>query len=813
METAPEQQTDTPPGVEEPAAHVPDTLPILPTGESVVFPAMVVPMLVRDERSIRLITEVAGGTRMMALFPARTPEEAERPDNLADVGTAASILRLSRAADGSLQLIVRGIARVRLGEMVSTEPYMIGRIEELPEVVVESAEVDALQRSVLSMFARIVELSPALPEEATAAVSELTQPDRITDFIASALNLTLPEKLELLDMPDVEARLRRVSELAARELEVLELGSQIQQRIRAEMDKGQREYYLREQMRQVQRELGELTGEQNEIEELRARIEEANLPEGARRQADEELNRLQRIPAASPEYGIIRTYIDWIVSLPWERHTTDNNDLNEAERILNEDHYDLEKIKERILEYLAVRKLRGDAKGPILCFVGPPGVGKTSLGMSIARALERKFIRISLGGVRDEAEIRGHRRTYIGAMPGRIVQGLRRVESDNPVFMLDEIDKLTTGFQGDPAAALLEVLDPAQNSSFTDHYLDIPFDLSHVLFVATANVLDTIPAPLQDRMEIIDLSGYTEAEKLHIARRYLISRQEEANGLSPGQLELGDDALREVISDFTREAGVRGLERRIGSIARKAAREIAQGKVERVVVTAPDLPAYLGNHRYHREVVEEGDEVGVATGMAWTPVGGDILFVEASKLPGHGHLILTGQLGEVMQESARAAMTYVRARAAQLGVPEDFYETTDFHVHVPAGSIPKDGPSAGITMATALSSTLTGRKVNKKVAMTGEVTLRGRVLPIGGVKDKVLAAHRAGITTIILPKDNEEDVPDIPEEARHDLNIVLVNHMDQVLDVALEQGKPGEAAGQTGEGRRRGPVAARSGAA
>lgn len=778
-EAAAGSEQETPPGV-------PRELSILPTGEGIVFPSMVFPMVVRDERSIRLVSDAASGHRMMGLFSQKDPEGPDVATNLNEIGTAANILRLLRSPDGSLQLIVRGAARVRLEEILQTEPYMRARVEELPEVAVETTEVEALQRNLLSLFQRIVSLSATLPDEAAGAAADISEPGRLADFVASALDLTEDQKLALLAMPDAVGRLRRVTELANREQEVLELGSQIQTRIRSEMDKTQREFYLREQLKQVQQELGELTGEKTEIDELRERIEEAELPEAARKQADEELGRLARIPAASPEYGIIRTYLDWIVSLPWSHSTPDNLDLREAERILDEDHYDLEKIKERILEYLAVHKLRGEVKGPILCFVGPPGVGKTSLGQSIARALDRKFIRISLGGVRDEAEVRGHRRTYIGAMPGRIIQGLRRVGTNNPVFMLDEIDKVTTGFQGDPAAALLEVLDPAQNASFSDHYLDIPFDLSKVLFVATANVLDTIPAPLRDRMEIIGLSGYTEEEKLHIARRYLVPRQVTENGLSDEQLEITDGALRRVIADYTREAGVRSLERQIGTIARKVAREIAQGSTGSVRVDTAEVATYLGLVRYQREVIEEGDEVGVVTGMAWTPVGGDILFVEASKMPGHGNLVLTGQLGDVMQESARAAVSYVRSRAADLGVPEDFYAKMDFHVHVPAGAIPKDGPSAGITMATALISALTGRKVNKEVAMTGEITLRGRILPIGGVKEKVLAAHRAGVKIVILPKENERDIPDIPEEVRNDLKIIPVDNMDEVLHASLE---------------------------
>ncbi|MDQ2742958.1 MAG: endopeptidase La [Chloroflexota bacterium] len=786
QETPVRPEGSQPPGESEQIIVVPSVLPILPTGEGIVFPAMVFPMVVKDERSVRLVSDAANEHRMMGLFSQKNPEGPETADNLNEYGTAATILRLLHPPDGTLQLIVRGTARISLLDIVETEPYLRARVEELPEVTVETTEVEALQRNLLSLFQRIVTLSPALPQEASTAAADISEPGRLSDFIASALDLPQSTKLELLALTDVTARLRRVTELATREEEVLELGSEIQGRIRGEMEKTQREFYLREQLKQVQRELGEITGEQTEVEELRRRIEETKLPEAAQKQAGEELSRLERIPPASPEYGIIRTYLDWIITLPWSKSTDDNLDLRAAKEILDEDHYDLEKVKERVLEYLAVHKLRGEVKGPILCFVGPPGVGKTSLGQSIGRALNRKFIRISLGGVRDEAEIRGHRRTYIGAMPGRIIQGLRRVETNNPVFMLDEIDKLAVGFQGDPAAALLEVLDPAQNSNFSDHYLDIPFDLSKVLFVATANMLDTIPPPLRDRLEIIELAGYTEGEKLHIARRYLVPRQIAENGLTDQQIEFSDAALHRIIADYTREAGVRSLERQIGTIARKVAREVVSGEAQQVVVDEAKIATYLGPVRFLREVIEEGDEIGVVTGLAWTPVGGDVLFVEASKMPGHGNLILTGQLGDVMQESARAAMSYVRSRAKDLGLADNFYSKLDFHVHVPAGAIPKDGPSAGVTITTALISALTGRKVNKEVAMTGEVTLRGRVLPIGGIKEKTLAAHRAGVKTVILPKENERDIPDIPQEVRDELTFILADHMDDVLQNALE---------------------------
>jgi ATP-dependent Lon protease len=776
--------------VEEVAVVAGSSLPLLPTGDSVVFPSMVFPMVIREDRATELVSDAAAGDRRLALVPLLEPNGEATRENLSPDGTVATILRLVRGPDGAIHLIVGGNGRIRVAEVTQTDPYFLALVEEVPDVVVRSTELEALQRNLMALFQRIVEHSPTLPEEVANAAAQTPEPGRFADFVASALDLSHEQKLELLGMPDVTARMRRLSELATKELEVLELGSEIQNRIRAEMDKGQREYFLREQLKQIQDELGNITGEGSEIGDLRRRVEEANLPEAARKEADNELNRLERIPAASPEYGIIRTYLEWLIELPWTESTADNLDLEAARRVLDEDHYDLDKIKERILEYLAVHKLRGEVKGPILAFSGPPGVGKTSLGQSIARALGREFVRISLGGVRDEAEIRGHRRTYIGAMPGRIIQSLRRVGTNNPVFMLDEIDKITSGFQGDPAAALLEVLDPAQNSSFSDHYLEVPFDLSKVLFIATANVLDTIPPPLRDRMEIIELSGYTEHEKLHIARRYLVPRQLEENGLGEKSLVIEDDALMRIIADYTREAGVRSAERQIGTIARKVAREVAEGRRRKVVVRAKDVPTYLGPVPFRREVIEEGDEAGVVTGMAWTPVGGDVLFVEASSTPGRGHLTLTGQLGDVMQESARAALTYVRSIAADLGLPPDFYEKTDFHVHVPAGSIPKDGPSAGVTMATALISALTGRVVDKGVAMTGEITLRGRVLPIGGVKDKVLAAHRAGVRTVIIPRENEQDLREIPDDVRNDLRFVFADHMRDIIPVAMPEGGP-----------------------
>jgi ATP-dependent Lon protease len=605
------------------------------------------------------------------------------------------------------------------------------------------------------------------------------------DFVAASLNLALEEKQEIISQLDVGERMKRIIALAGRELEVLEIGSRIHTEIRSQMEKTQREYYLREQMKAIQKELGEGDERESELGELRKRVEEAGMPPEALKEAQRELDRLQRMPAASPEHSLIRTYLDWMTSIPWKTGTEDNLDVVQAAQILDEDHYDLDKVKDRILEFLAVRKLREEMRGPILCFVGPPGVGKTSLGQSIARCLGRKFVRISLGGVRDEADIRGHRRTYVGALPGRIIQGLRRSGSNNPVFMLDEVDKLSAGLQGDPSAALLEVLDPAQNSTFADHYLDVAVDLSRVMFITTANVLDTIPPPLRDRMEIIQVPGYTENDKLEIAKRYLVPRQRTENGLTDENIEFMDEGLREVITRYTREAGVRNLEREIATICRKVARKVAEGSTEKVTVSAADVARYLGPWRFRQEIRDEDDEVGVATGLAWTPTGGEVLFIETSCVPGRGNLILTGHLGDVMQESAKAALTYARSRSEALGLAPNFQEKCDIHVHIPAGAIPKDGPSAGITLATSIISALCKFPVHKEVGMTGELTLRGKVLPIGGLKEKVLAAHRAGMETVIIPSENEKDLEEIPAQIKHELKIIPVDHMDQVLNIAL----------------------------
>jgi ATP-dependent Lon protease len=778
--------------------QVPSPLPFLPNRETVVFPGMLVPILARNPRWIQAIDSVTPGHKTVAFFfRANGPESEEEAapltmESLPSIGCAATIVRMLRVPDNTIQVLLQGIERVRLVDIIQHEPFPIAQVERAEEIIEESLELEGLVQNLRAQFQKLIALSPNMPDETAIALANIPEPGRLADFVAANIDVPLSEKQALLEELNVEARLRAATVLVSRELEVAEIGSRIQTQIREQMDKTQREYILREQMKAIQRELGETDSAESAVEDLRQRIEEAGLPEEARREADRELNRLAALNPMSPESGMIRTYLEWMAALPWSKSTVDQLDLAQAQEVLDEDHYDLEKVKDRILDYLGVLKLKGSQmRGPILCFVGPPGVGKTSLGHSIARALGRKFSRMSLGGVHDEAEIRGHRRTYIGALPGRIIQSLRRAETNNPVMMLDEVDKLGRDYRGDPSSALLEVLDPEQNHSFVDHYLDVPFDLSHVLFIATANVLDTIPGPLRDRMEVIEISGYTEEQKLHIATRYLVPRQLEEHGIRPDQLEFEVSALRRIIGEYTREAGVRNLERQIATVCRRVARRIASGTTDKITVTDQDIPEYLGMQRVRPELAEKEDAVGVVAGLAWTPVGGDILFVEARAVPGRGNLILTGQLGDVMQESARAAHTFARSRTAALELPENFYEKTDIHVHVPAGAIPKDGPSAGVTMATAIISALSQRPVARDVGMTGEITLRGRVMPIGGVRDKVLAAHRAGLRRIILPRENERDLDEVPETVRSELEFTLVDHVDEVLAVALlPQTKP-----------------------
>jgi ATP-dependent Lon protease len=775
---------------EQPEGPVSQVLPILPLKETVVFPDSMTPLAIGQERSIQLVEEAVANDREIALVASRNAEEEARSaEDIHEVGTAALIHKMIRVPDGTLRVLIQGLRRVKLVRIVQEDPYLVGEFEELPDVIVREKEIDALARNVEALFSRIIGLVPYLPDELQLAAANAEDPSGLANLIATTMRLKTAEKQELLEEADVEERLRKLTVILNRELEVLELGTKIQSQVQSEMEKSQREYFLRQQMKAIQEELGEGDEQQAEIAELRAQIEEAHLSEEADKQARRELDRLAKLPPAAAEYGVIRTYLEWILSLPWDKTTEDDLDLDKAKEILDEDHYDLEKVKERIIEHLAVSKLKEDLSGPILCFVGPPGVGKTSLGKSIARALGRKFVRISVGGVRDEAEIRGHRRTYIGALPGTIIRALRDAESKNPVFMIDEIDKMGSDWRGDPSSAMLEVLDPAQNSSFRDHYLDLPFDLSRVLFICTANQLETIPPPLLDRMEVIRLSGYTEDEKLGIAKRYLVPKQLEAHGLTDEQVKFTDNALRHLIRDYTREAGVRNLDREIAALCRKAASEIAAGKRKRVRVDERRIRSWLGRPRFTGEVRRRTSDAGVATGLAVTPVGGDVLYIEATAMPGEGKLIVTGQLGEVMRESAQAALSWVRSHAGDLGLGEDWFEGKDVHIHVPAGAVPKDGPSAGIAMATALASLALGRPVSEDVAMTGEITLTGQVLPIGGVREKVLAAQRAGVTTVVLPKENEADLEDLPRDVRKTMRFVPADSVDEVLAAAFPGAK------------------------
>jgi ATP-dependent Lon protease len=766
----------------------PSVLPILPLKETVVFPESMTPLAVGQERSIKLIDDVVAGERMLALLAVKNPE-AEQPgwDDLYAVGTRAVIHKMIKVPDGTLRILIQGLDRIRLVAPAGDDPYLVGEFEELPDVVLESPEVEALVRNVQGQFAQIIGLTPYLPEELQLAAANVDDPSALCHLVASTLRLKTEERQDLLETVDVEERLRKVSRILGRELEVSELGSKIQLQVASEIDKGQREYFLRQQLKAIQEELGEGDDQQAEINELREQIDAKGLPEDVLKAAHRELSRLEKLPPAAAEYGVIRTYLDWTLSLPWTEVTEDNLDLDHAREILDADHYDLDKVKERIIEYLAVAKLKGDVSGPILCFVGPPGVGKTSLGHSIARALGRKFARISVGGVRDEAEIRGHRRTYIGAMPGTVIRAIRDAESHNPVFLIDEIDKMGADFRGDPASAMLEVLDPEQHSSFRDHYLDLPFDLSKVLFICTANTLDTIPGPLLDRMDVIELSGYTHDEKLGIARRYLVPKQLEAHGLKKSQLTIPDRLLRLVAAEYTREAGVRSLERQIAALCRKAATDIATAKAERVRVDEAKVREWLGPRRFSGEVRKRTAEPGVATGLAYTTVGGDVLFIEATAYTGRGRLLITGQLGDVMQESAQAALSWVRSHTDELDVPAEWFAEHDVHVHVPAGAVPKDGPSAGITMAVAIASLVRGAPVADDVGMTGEITLTGMVLPIGGVREKVLAAERAGLKRVILPRENEPDLEDLPPETRKELTFVPVDTIQEVLENVFDR--------------------------
>jgi ATP-dependent Lon protease len=766
---------------------IPEILPILPVIDLTLFPRMVLPLVVHGEESQKLVDEAMAKDRLIGILVSRSNDlnTSQKPEELYEVGTAALILKMSKPDETGTQLLVQGIARFRIQEYVSDKPYLQARIQPIPEKSVKDIEVDAMMSNLVGLFHKVVKLSPYLPREMWALANSLEEGGMLADLIASSLNISKDEKQKALEAEDVKERLKEVTRLVNRELEVLELGQKIQSQVKQDMDKTQREFYLRQQLKAIKEELGEKDEGKVEVEEYRTKIAEKNLPEEAKKEAERELQRLERMHPSSAEYTVASTYLDWITALPWNQSTKDSLNIKNAQRVLDEDHYDLEKVKKRIIEYLAVRKLKPASKGPILCFVGPPGTGKTSLGLSIARALGRKFVRLSLGGVRDEAEVRGHRRTYVGALPGRIIQGIRRAESNNPVFMLDEIDKVGADFRGDPSAALLEVLDPEQNFSFSDHYLDVAFDLSKVMFITTANILDTIPPALQDRMEVLSLPGYTEDEKVKIAQRYLVPRQLEAHGLTPEQLTITTGAIRRIISSYTREAGLRNLEREIAAVCRGVACVVAEGCKGPTRVKTRDLHKFLGPVRFRSEVNERISTPGVAAGLAWTQTGGDLLFVEATKMKGKHALTLTGQLGDVMKESARAALSYVRSHVQELGIPEDFYENQEIHIHVPAGAIPKDGPSAGVTMLTALASLLTDKTVERDLSMTGEITLRGQVLPVGGIKDKVLAAHRAGIKRIILPKWNEKDLEELPKKVRKAIRFHLVETMDEVLKIAL----------------------------
>ena len=770
---------------------LPTQVGVLPLRDAVTFPEMLIPLNVGQERSIELINEALRGDRTIAMVAGRNAEiEAPGPENLFDVGVIGVIARMIRVPDGTLRVLIQGGQRVHVDRWVSTDPYLVAEVSELPDVVVANPELTALTRNVQQTFTSIASDVPYLPDELQILVANVEDPSLLTHLIAGALRLKTDDKQALLEEIDVAKRLRRLSEILARELEVVEIGSKIQSQVQSELEKGQREYVLRQQLKAIQEELGEADEVQAEANELRGQLEAISLPDEVRKQVDRELTRLERLQPAMAEYGVVRSYLEWIASLPWDTATEENLDLSHAAQVLDEDHYDIEQVKGRILEFLAVRSLKPDARGGILCFVGPPGVGKTSLGRSIARALGRTFERISVGGVRDEAEIRGHRRTYIGAMPGVIIRAMRDAGANNPLLMIDEIDKMGADFRGDPSSAMLEVLDPEQNESFRDHYLDLPFDLSSVMFVTTANTLDTIPGPLRDRMEVIPLAGYTEEEKLEIAKRYLVPRQIERNGLAPSKIAFTPAGLRAIVSDYTREAGVRQFEREIGNVCRKVARQIAEGTLKRkVTVTEPRAHEMLGKRRFYSETRRRTSRPGVATGLAWTPYGGEVLFIEATAMPGQGHLTITGQLGDVMRESAQAALSYVRSNVSDVlpDLPADWFATHDLHIHVPAGATPKDGPSAGVAMVTALASLLSGRLVRADVAMTGEITLTGQVLPIGGLKEKALAAQRNKLRCVIAPELNQQDIDEIPEHLRRDLDFRFVSTVDEVLEVALQR--------------------------
>ncbi len=762
--------------------RIPDSLPVLPLREVVVFPGTVMPLRIERKRVQRLLDNALAGNRMVCAVPQRFSDmEHPKLDDLYRVGTACKILKLMRTDDGAETIIVHGICRVGLVSIAQEQPFLVADVQSRTDEITFTPEVEALMHSVRQNARRAIELSPNVPDEAIDVLESVPAPGGLADFLAANLSLELVLKQELLETFDVTDRLNKVNTAIARQVEVLEISQQIQTQVRHQMDESQREYYLREQLKAIQQELGQADNRNADVDRYKVRVAEAKMPEDVRKEADRELKRLGVIPQASPEYSNALDYLEWLCTLPWNTSTTDRLEITPAAKILNADHYGLDKVKKRILEFLAVRKLNPEGQGPILCFTGPPGVGKTSLGRSIARALGRKFIRMSLGGVHDEADIRGHRRTYIGAMPGRIIQEIRKAGSNNPVFMLDEVDKIGKDFRGDPAAALLEVLDPAQNATFTDHYLEVPFDLSNVMFIATANYTGAIPGPLWDRMEVIEISGYTEREKLQIARRYLVPRRLSETGLDKKQLKFDDEALRNIISQYTREAGVRGLERKIGAVCRSRAMALVSGKRRSGRVTARSLQKDLGHPTYESEIAAREASPGVATGLAFTPVGGEILFVEATRMPGNGRLKLTGQIGDVMRESAEAAYSIIRYRGSDWGINQKLLAASDYHIHVPAGAIPKDGPSAGVAMLTSLVSTLTDQPVDPRTGMTGEITLRGTVLPVGGIREKVLAGHRAGLKRILLPQRNIRDLEELPKDVRDDIEYVPIKSIDQLI--------------------------------
>ncbi|MBE0447021.1 MAG: endopeptidase La [Actinobacteria bacterium] len=770
---------------------VPEELPLIPLRDMIIFPNLVVPLFVGRERSINALEAAMKEEHIVALVTQKAAELQEPEiDDLYRLGTAATIMQELKIPDGTAKALVEGLSRIEIIEFTQTTPYFRARIRVLPEQEEKDIEVEALMRNLVAQFERAASLGKPIPQEVLLATANIDEPSRLADFIAFHLNLKIDEKQQIIEAVNARDRLERVSLFLSRELEILEIGSKIQSRVKEQLTKTQKEYFLREQLKAIQQELGASDEQASEIEELRRKIKSAKMPRQVNEKALKELERLAKIPSAAAESAVIRTYLDWLIGVPWQKKSKQKLDLKEAANILDEDHYGLDQVKKRVLEYLAVHQLTEKMKGPILCFVGPPGTGKTSIGKSIARSLGRKFVRISLGGVHDEAEIRGHRRTYVGALPGRIIQAIHQAGTKNPVFMLDEIDKVGTDFRGDPTAALLEVLDPEQNFAFSDHYLEVPFDLSDVIFITTANLLETTPPALRDRMEVIPYVGYTEEEKVQIATKHLIPKQIESHGLNGKHLLIEEGALRKIIREYTREAGVRDLERKIASICRQVARKVVEGEKKRLKITSENIHNYLGPRQFRYGLAEEADEIGVATGLAWTEAGGDVLSVETTILAGKGELTLTGHLGEVMRESAQAAVSYIRSRAEMLKIDKHFYSEYDIHIHVPSGAIPKDGPSAGITIATSLASTLTKRPVKREMAMTGEITLRGRVLPVGGIKEKILAAHRAGIKGIIVPMENEKDIELVPKEVKEELKFFFVDHMDEVLELALTPEKP-----------------------